>query len=954
MTSEAVKMRAMRIIDLSKNEKPSDFENTALILITGITESTLNNAITLAKSARESGVVSIGIPEGSTASGNEDMKKLADVADAVIFTRETTESISRRIAEELSSITERESNILGIPTITDIFRNAGTVYYGTGSGNDLDSATRKAAEMCGDIRGAKIAVYEIATPEGADSTEENYPGENMLEDICGGNVGLSFSICHDSEDGKFTAKIFALMYDAGYTDWKELFKNESAENIAAMIENGLDERTRTRLGSEKSFFAACMRFGTPELVRKFISKGHNPKELEIDGVFPEDILTDCLRSDISTGNTAMTDILLESGISLGDNCVNALTLHNMKPKILQTFINYGWNVNSRDKDGMTPLMCVMSSYLSADCVKILVEAGADVNARENSGRTPMMYIDYTHNAHDILKFLLANGADINASADNGTTAFTSAATHIFASPDIVRTFLNAGADVNAEQTYLNGEKLSVLDFMFIWAAMSNQTPEKIQIFLREVLPMMISAGAKFNPAASLRRSDNEYQYFRRNWKDLLTEDYALANKHSVCRLICDSIAEYDTETVRGIIERISPEKIVPDCDCGESPSEFLIKSERLAFRINDFPEAEINPSARHIEIKRRLDKGAEILRIFQEAGISWPIVPPKGTELTYVVNEEWKPRKNINGMNPLCLCHSPEALKKVIASCKYDTTDALKGIAESCENYYQPVEMMNILLANGADIHALNNTWIGECLSHRGKRLMLNSFQRAKFMAEILRKNKLRSNKPLPYSRWKENFGGALSRHFLSHLWEIVESGIDYGGDWINFCLLLTACWGSVNDIEDVINRGGNVNYNTWLGYTPLMYASFFNTAEAVKFLVSKGAGINARNIHGNDALSLAVVSDYKERDSDVILVFAELGADIHDGLMSRAVDAGNVEAVKVLLSLGAKLPGQNAVNNPEPATRNEKPCSKCGRIFSKTNDYCPSCGYVLPVSERY
>lgn len=264
-------------------------------------------------------------------------------------------------------------------------------------------------------------------------------------------------------------------------------------------------------------------------------------------------------------------------------------------------------------------------------------------------------------------------------------------------------------------------------------------------------------------------------------------------------------------------------------------------------------------------------------------------------------------------MNPLCLCHSPEALKKFMAFWKYDTTDALKRIAERCEDYYQPVEMMNILLANGADIHALSNTWIGECLSYRGKLLMLDSFQRAKFMAEILRKRKLRSNKSLPYCRWNEDFGGALSRHLLSHLWELVESGIDYGGDWINFCMLLTACWGSVNDIEDVINRGSYVNYKTWLGYTPLMYASFFNTAEAVKFLISKGADINARNIHGNDALSLAVMSDYQERDSDVILIFAEFGADIHNGLISRAVDAGNVEAVKVLLSLGAKLPEQNA-----------------------------------------
>ena len=127
----------------------------------------------------------------------------------------------------------------------------------------------------------------------------------------------------------------------------------------------------------------------------------------------------------------------------------------------------------------------------------------------------------------------------------------------------------------------------------------------------------------------------------------------------------------------------------------------------------------------------------------------------------------------------------------------------------------------------------------------------------------------------------------------LSHLWEIVESGIDYGGEWANFRMLLAACWGNVNDIEEIINSGGNVNYKTWLGYTPLMYASFFNTAEAVKFLIKKGA-------------------------------------DINDGLVSRAVEAGNVDAVKVLLSLGAKLPGQNAPNDHDSHARNEKTCPKC------------------------
>ena len=492
-------MSAIKIVDLSKDERPYDVEDSSCILITGITESNLNDAIRVAESARESGVVTIGIP-----AGNYDVKGFADVADAVIFTRNESD-ISRTIAEELSELTDNSARILA-----NIFRNAGTVHYGSGVGDELDSAIRNAAEMCGDIHGAKTAHVKISVPFAKYDHEAFWEIEkDILKEICG--HGVKGTTRWDSnEDGKFTAKIFALMYDAGYTSWCELFANESAENITAMIENGLDGRTK-RLGTEKSFFAACLRFGTPELVRKFISKGHNPKELETDGIFPADILADCLKNDMRENNTAMTDILLESGISLGENCVNTSIPSVRNPKILQAFINYGWNVNSRDEDGFT-LLRYAAIECSYECVKLLVEAGADVNARYKDGYTPLMMIDFgndTDSAHEILKYLLANGAYINASADNGATPLTQAARCIYARPDIVRTFLNAGANVNAEFTDGTGGRLSVLDIMFASSVSVFSEPEEKQIFLREVLPMMINAGAKFTHAESQSRIDNE-------------------------------------------------------------------------------------------------------------------------------------------------------------------------------------------------------------------------------------------------------------------------------------------------------------------------------------------------------------------------------------------------------------------------------------------------------------
>ena len=577
-------MKDLKIIDISKYEKTINFENTCLILITGVTESNLNDAITLAESARESGVILVGIPEGDIASGNEDMRKFSNIADDVILTRDKTEGISRRTAEELSAIAKRDGDVL---PITSIFRNAGTVYYGTGSGNDIESAIRKAAEMCGDIHGAKSIVYEIAMPKGADSMNEIFPGKNALKDIFGDDVKINFSIYNRRADEKFRAKIFAFMNDSGYVNWQELFANESEENIMAMIENGLDERTKIRLGTEKSFFAACMRFGTPELVRKFISKGHNPKELEIDGIFPGDILADCLKNDMNTGNTAMTNILLKAGISTGNHCVEALVPSLKNPKILQAFINHGWNVNSRDEEGLT-FMFYAVAECPYECVKLLVEAGAAVNARGIKGYTPLMTIDFsndTDTAHEILKYLLANRAYINASADDGATPLTEAARLIYARPDIVSTFINAGANVNAEFLH-NERRLSVLDIMFESAADVVPEPEEKQIFLREVLPMMISAGAKLCPFSQLRiYDDDEYQNFRLNWENLLTDP---VNKPHALRLFCDSIEEYDTETIRGITKIISPVKLVPN---GLTPAEFFMRGNDLALRINDFPEA---------------------------------------------------------------------------------------------------------------------------------------------------------------------------------------------------------------------------------------------------------------------------------------------------------------------------------------------------------------------------
>jgi len=58
-------------------------------------------------------------------------------------------------------------------------------------------------------------------------------------------------------------------------------------------------------------------------------------------------------------------------------------------------------------------------------------------------------------------------------------------------------------------------------------------------------------------------------------------------------------------------------------------------------------------------------------------------------------------------------------------------------------------------------------------------------------------------------------------------------------------------------------------------GYTCLMMAASNNKPELVKFLLSKGADINAKAKDGSSAIGLAV----KENDKDMVALLKENGA---------------------------------------------------------------------------
>ena len=350
-------MSVLNIIDVTENKgrifTPNDLEGTGLLVITGITEATMNDAISLVKSAREKRIVTAGIPSHSIPPEIEDFQEFRKYADAVIFSRCETEGVLRRTFERISD-TDNEPDLmkLDIQDIAEILRNAGTVLFGEGRAKSCMGAAKKAAEMLGDIKDAKRVLLNITTSDHIEIAEMR-DAIGIVKDICTECTrGIWGHIIDEDMGRSVCGSVFALMNDVGYRSYTDLLEHESPENIEAIIEAGPDERTLLRLGTMEKFLEAAIRLGRAEIIKSLMQHGVDPKALEREGSFPADILEDALCKDSAE---EIIQLLLDAGITLPEDFVCRFS-PRITPAILNSLINHGWNVNSRNRDGETALV----------------------------------------------------------------------------------------------------------------------------------------------------------------------------------------------------------------------------------------------------------------------------------------------------------------------------------------------------------------------------------------------------------------------------------------------------------------------------------------------------------------------------------------------------------------------------------------------------------------------
>ncbi len=115
---------------------------------------------------------------------------------------------------------------------------------------------------------------------------------------------------------------------------------------------------------------------------------------------------------------------------------------------VQTFIQGGADVNSKDRFGCTPLHWAVRAGTS-DVADFLVARGADVNARDDHGLSPLLAASRL----DLIKVLVSKGADVNAKDDTfGYTKLNGAC--LFGNDmDLAAFLVSQGADVNTKNNW---------------------------------------------------------------------------------------------------------------------------------------------------------------------------------------------------------------------------------------------------------------------------------------------------------------------------------------------------------------------------------------------------------------------------------------------------------------------------------------------------------------------
>ncbi len=182
-------------------------------------------------------------------------------------------------------------------------------------------------------------------------------------------------------------------------------------------------------------------------------------------------------------------------------------MENGSPHRVQAAIKGGASIETRDKDGATPLMIAAGFNQNPGVISVLLKAGAKPNDLARGDVTPLMYAAMNRNPR-VISALVKAGANVGAREWNGVTPLMIAAA-FNQNPSVVSVLLKAGATVEERDgkgmtalmyAALNpnpaiiselaraGAKVADRDnngmTPLMWAALDDQHPQAVSLLLQ--------------------------------------------------------------------------------------------------------------------------------------------------------------------------------------------------------------------------------------------------------------------------------------------------------------------------------------------------------------------------------------------------------------------------------------------------------------------------------------
>ncbi len=147
-------------------------------------------------------------------------------------------------------------------------------------------------------------------------------------------------------------------------------------------------------------------------------------------------------------------ILLDAGVDVdavnleGETALHYAMGFSKGSEVVRELLKAGADVNAANRDGRTVLQYAIDFLRSLEFVEILLDAKADVHAEDIEGRTVLHDLGrYSSDVSIVKRFLKIESIEVDVKDKMGRTPLYESAVTMALSVEVMKAFLNAGADI---------------------------------------------------------------------------------------------------------------------------------------------------------------------------------------------------------------------------------------------------------------------------------------------------------------------------------------------------------------------------------------------------------------------------------------------------------------------------------------------------------------------------